>query len=58
MIALFNYDAEEDHELTFKSGDIVEFLGKISEDWWVGRLGNKTGLFPSNYVKLFTEGLL
>ena len=33
-------------------------MNKVNKDWWQGRLGSKTGLIPSTYVKLFTEGLL
>lgn len=55
--ALYDYDAEDEDELTFKAGDHIEVLSKdpeVSGDdgWWVGRVNGrgKVGLFPSNYV--------
>lgn len=53
--ALYNYEAQGEDELSLKRGDIVEVLStdaKISGDegWWTGKLGDKVGIFPSNFV--------
>ena len=36
-----------------KAGDIISVVGKDpdDEDWWTGRLGDKVGVFPANYVE-------
>ncbi|KAL6950166.1 hypothetical protein ACO0QE_000842 [Hanseniaspora vineae] len=51
-IAEYDYDADEDNELTFKEGDKIINIEFVDDDWWLGELedGSK-GLFPSNYVK-------
>ncbi|KAG8713319.1 hypothetical protein FRC08_013411 [Ceratobasidium sp. 394] len=35
-------------DLSFKAGDIIEIVEETSEDWWVGRLNGRQGMFPSN----------
>ncbi|KAI1787017.1 SH3 domain-containing protein [Ganoderma leucocontextum] len=52
-IALYDYDAGEDNEISFKEGERVTQIEAVSEDWWQGtnQLGN-VGLFPANYVEL------
>ncbi|XP_026789437.1 GRB2-related adapter protein 2b isoform X2 [Pangasianodon hypophthalmus] len=48
--ALYDFAAEEQDELTFSTGDIIEVLGQSDSFWWVGRLQGRTGLFPANYT--------
>ena len=51
--ALFDHVADDNDELNFSAGDIVEVLEKPDgEDWWKGRCRGKEGLFPTNYVKV------
>jgi len=49
--ALYDHEAEEEDELNFKAGDIVEVVEKLEGGWWRGSCRGKEGLFPSNYVK-------
>ncbi|TKS91352.1 GRB2-related adaptor protein 2 [Collichthys lucidus] len=48
--ALYNFTAEEDDELGFSTGDVIEVLDCSDESWWKGRLRGKSGLFPANYT--------
>ncbi|XP_034771068.2 mitogen-activated protein kinase kinase kinase 11-like [Acipenser ruthenus] len=55
--ALFDYEAAGKDELTLRKGDLVEVLSRDSEisgddGWWAGKINNKLGIFPSNYVSL------
>ena len=52
--ALFTFDADQAGDLSFKKGDIITITKRTenSEDWWTGRLGDRTGIFPSNYVEV------
>ncbi|PLN81980.1 DUF500-domain-containing protein [Aspergillus taichungensis] len=51
-IALYTFDADQDGDLGFKKGEIITILKRTekSEDWWTGRIGDRVGIFPSNYV--------
>ncbi|XP_063072164.1 growth factor receptor-bound protein 2-like [Engraulis encrasicolus] len=48
--ALYDFQAEEDDELGFKAGDIIEVLDCTDSLWYKGRLRGRTGLFPANYT--------
>ncbi|CAI5439342.1 unnamed protein product [Caenorhabditis angaria] len=52
FIALFQYDARTDDDLSFKKDDILEILNDTQGDWWFARhkATGRTGYIPSNYV--------
>ncbi|KAL1969987.1 hypothetical protein VTN77DRAFT_6392 [Rasamsonia byssochlamydoides] len=53
-IALYTFDADQEGDLGFKKGEIITILKRTdkAEDWWTGRIGDRTGIFPSNYVEV------
>ena len=48
--ALYDFAAEENDELGFCAGDIIEVLDHSDPSWWRGRLRGNSGLFPANYT--------
>uniref|UniRef100_A0A8C9MMB1 Intersectin-1 n=1 Tax=Serinus canaria TaxID=9135 RepID=A0A8C9MMB1_SERCA len=50
-IAMYTYESSEQGDLTFQQGDLI-LVTKKDGDWWTGTLGDKSGVFPSNYVRL------
>ncbi|XP_070263348.1 intersectin-1 isoform X3 [Myotis yumanensis] len=55
VIGMYDYTAQNDDELAFSKGQIINVLSKEDPDWWKGEVGGHVGLFPSNYVKLTTD---
>jgi len=51
-IALYDYEAQEENEISFKEGDIITNLNFVTDDWWEGVVDGKCGLFPGNYVEV------
>ncbi|KAM7354142.1 dynamin associated protein 160 isoform 4-T4 [Cochliomyia hominivorax] len=49
-IAAYPYESTEAGDLTFSAGEMVMVIKKEG-DWWTGTIGNRTGMFPSNYVQ-------
>lgn len=35
--------------------DVIEILDEVEEGWWRGKLRNRVGVFPSNFVTEVTE---
>mgnify|MGYP002715728520 CR=1 FL=1 len=55
LTALFDYKAQGEDELSLKRGERVEVLTKDvkvsgDEGWWTGKIGDKVGIFPANFV--------
>ncbi|XP_029449730.1 mitogen-activated protein kinase kinase kinase 21 isoform X2 [Rhinatrema bivittatum] len=53
--ALYDYEGSGEDELSLRRGDVVEVLSKDAaisgdEGWWTGRIRQRVGIFPSNYV--------
>ncbi|XP_038221368.1 intersectin-1-like [Zerene cesonia] len=48
-IAAYPYASTEPGDLTFEAGERIEVIRRDG-DWWTGRIGVRTGIFPSNYV--------
>jgi len=49
--ALYDFNAENNDELTFSAGNIIEIVAQDG-DWWTGTCDGRTGLFPGTYVEL------
>ena len=49
-VALFPYSSEEPGDLQFETGEKIEVVKKESE-WWTGKIGDRMGVFPYNYVE-------
>ncbi|KAI9827893.1 MAG: hypothetical protein M1826_006199 [Phylliscum demangeonii] len=57
-LALFNFSVERAGDLGFRKGDVITIERRTGsqDDWWEGRVGDRQGLFPSNYVRVGTNG--
>lgn len=53
--ALYDYDAREDNEISFKVGDIINVLQSNDSGWWIGEIRGQTGMFPTPYVRLLSD---
>jgi len=57
-ITLFDYEAKQSKELTFRKNELIDVLDKRASGWWIGtKVDDKSqsGLFPSNYVHLIDK---
>ncbi|XP_042658878.1 SH3 domain-containing YSC84-like protein 1 isoform X2 [Tyto alba] len=54
VTALYSFEGQQPGDLTFKAGDKITVTTKTDSqfDWWEGRMGGQTGIFPANYVAI------
>lgn len=53
VYAVFDYDAKNEDELSFRLNDQITVLRKGDEkekEWWWSRLGDKEGYIPRNLL--------
>jgi len=57
--ALYDCEADNEDELTFKEGDILLVKGEGEDaEWWVGEVEGqpgKSGVFPISFVRILTD---
>ncbi|PNF24527.1 Intersectin-1 [Cryptotermes secundus] len=54
-VALYPYQSTEAGDLSFQQGEVV-LVVKKEGDWWTGTIGERQGIFPSNYVQKAETG--
>ncbi|NXN57788.1 SH319 protein, partial [Rynchops niger] len=54
-VVLHDFPAEHADDLDLHSGDMVCLLEKIDTEWYRGKCGNRTGIFPASFVKVVID---
>jgi hypothetical protein len=49
--AIYTYEAQDTDELSFNENEQIELIREDPSGWWVGRIRDKQGIFPHNYVE-------
>jgi hypothetical protein len=49
--AKFDFEAQDETQLSLKQGDIIQVISRLSSGWWDGICNGNRGWFPSNYVQ-------
>ena len=51
--ALYDFSGSSD-ELSFKAGTEIVVVNEVIDDWWMGEVNGKQGLFPTSYTEVAT----
>jgi len=54
-VALYDYKAGTEKELSFNKGDQLLLFSKANEHWWLGSKGGDQGLIPAQYFEISTR---
>lgn len=54
VVALYDFEAQADGDLSFRAGDRIEVVERTTsaEDWWTGKLNSAQGVFPGRCLLL------
>jgi len=52
---LFDFTGEGSGELIFSQGEIIMTTEWVNEEWLMGKIGDREGMFPASFVKIITE---
>ncbi|XP_055733507.1 abl interactor 2-like isoform X2 [Salvelinus fontinalis] len=51
VVAIYDYAADKEDELSFNEGCIIYVIKKNDDDWYEGTMNGTSGLVPGNYVE-------
>ncbi|KAL0985661.1 hypothetical protein UPYG_G00160160 [Umbra pygmaea] len=51
VVAIYDYTADKEDELSFNEGCIIYVIKKNDDGWYEGTMSGTNGLFPGNYVE-------
>uniref|UniRef100_A0A3Q2YH99 SH3 and cysteine rich domain 3 n=1 Tax=Hippocampus comes TaxID=109280 RepID=A0A3Q2YH99_HIPCM len=49
-LALYSFKAIEKDDLDVHAGDRITVIDDSNEEWWRGKIGERTGFIPANYI--------
>lgn len=49
-IALYDFVGTQSGDLDLKEGDLVYLIEAINDNWMQGRIGDREGVFPVNFI--------
>ncbi|NWX09586.1 STAC2 protein, partial [Caloenas nicobarica] len=55
-VALYKFVPQEQQDLALQPGDRVTLVDDSNEDWWKGKVGDRLGFFPANFVQRVRPG--
>ncbi|XP_072859922.1 SH3 and cysteine-rich domain-containing protein isoform X3 [Pogona vitticeps] len=50
-VALYKFAPQENEDLEMRPGDRITLLEDSNEDWWKGKIEDRVGFFPANFVQ-------
>uniref|UniRef100_G1T8C9 SH3 and cysteine rich domain 2 n=1 Tax=Oryctolagus cuniculus TaxID=9986 RepID=G1T8C9_RABIT len=55
-VALYKFLPQESNDLALQPGDRIQLVDDSNEDWWKGKIGDRVGFFPANFVQRVRPG--
>ncbi|KAB0398631.1 hypothetical protein E2I00_013878 [Balaenoptera physalus] len=55
-VALYKFLPQENNDLALQPGDRIVLVDDSNEDWWKGKISDRVGFFPANFVQRVRPG--
>ncbi|PNF35605.1 hypothetical protein B7P43_G02409, partial [Cryptotermes secundus] len=56
--AVSDFPRQQDDDLAFTKGELIVGISQVNENWWYGRIDERTGIFPTTYTWQLDSKLL
>uniref|UniRef100_A0A3B3VNJ9 SH3 and cysteine rich domain n=1 Tax=Poecilia latipinna TaxID=48699 RepID=A0A3B3VNJ9_9TELE len=56
LVALYDFSAQESHDLKMRAGDRILLADDSNNDWWKGVIEDRIGYFPAAFAHELQEG--
>uniref|UniRef100_A0A3Q2DEB1 SH3 and cysteine rich domain n=1 Tax=Cyprinodon variegatus TaxID=28743 RepID=A0A3Q2DEB1_CYPVA len=56
LVALYDFSAQESHDLEMRAGDRILLADDSNDDWWKGVIEDRIGYFPAAFAHELQEG--
>ncbi|OTF79308.1 hypothetical protein BLA29_011375, partial [Euroglyphus maynei] len=53
--ALYDFDAQDDSELSLRQNQIVRLIRHYDQDWMEGEINGRIGFFPRSYISVIVD---
>ena len=53
--AVYDFNGQQDDELSFREGQVIELLRHVNDEWMEGRVNGRTGIFPSAFLSIVID---
>lgn len=50
FVGIETFSAQQDGDLSFEKGDLIVGVSQVDDNWWQGKYGSKSGLFPTTHT--------
>ena len=54
-IAVHTYSSGNPEDLNFNEGDRITLTERLGPDWLMGKINEKSGIFPANFVRVIKD---
>uniref|UniRef100_A0A3Q2TXD1 SH3 and cysteine rich domain n=1 Tax=Fundulus heteroclitus TaxID=8078 RepID=A0A3Q2TXD1_FUNHE len=56
LVALYDFSAQESHDLEMRAGDRILLTDDSNDDWWKGLIEDRIGYFPAAFAHELQDG--
>ncbi len=52
---LYSFEKKKPSQLSMRKGEVITVITQHSSGWWIGKLNDRVGKFPSNYTTVVAD---
>lgn len=53
--AVYDFNGQQDDELSFREGQVIELLRRVNDEWMEGQVNERRGIFPTAFLNIVVD---